>query len=62
MLLLPYLVKAAEITAKEARPTLPRIVVVSSGAFYLAKITPEERDSPNLLEKLNDSSYIDQPG
>ena len=56
------MVKAAEISAKEAHPTLPRIVLVSSGAFYLTQVTSEERKSPNVLEKLNDAKYIDEPG
>ena len=58
-LLLPYLVKTAEITAKESNPTIPRIVVVSSETHFWTEINSEERQSPNILGKLNDSKYCD---
>ena len=57
VLLLPYLMKTANVTSKEENPTLPRIVVVSSGVHFWVKITDEERESPNILAKLNDPRY-----
>jgi len=59
LLLLPYMAKTAEITVKEPIPTIPRIVVVSSETHFWTSITAEERQSPTILGKLNDSKYCE---
>jgi len=58
VLFLPCLLKAA---SSGASPN-PRIVIVSSDVHYWAKLSKEEVESENILQKLSDKSYCTPRG